>query len=270
MLAYLDEKEKKCLSLRDLFLSFGGITVLNDLSMDIFEGELLALIGPNGAGKTSLLNCISGFYHPQRGEVFFQDRNISSFNSVKRFKIGISRTFQNMELYNGLSVLDNLLSARESMMTYGIVAAGLYFGKARRQEIVHRDVIEDIIHILELEAIRKSVVGNLPYGLRKRVDLGRALASKPKLLLLDEPMTGMNTEEKEDMVRYILDIRELWNTTIVIIEHDMGVIMDISDRVIVLDFGTKVAEGSPGVIKNNPRVIKAYLGMEEAQKGYGV
>ena len=247
-------------------MSFGGITVLNDLSMDIFEGELLALIGPNGAGKTSLLNCISGFYHPQRGNVFFKDKNISSFNPAKRFKIGISRTFQNIELYNGLSVLDNLLSARESMMTYGILAAGLYFGKARKQEIEHRDVIEDIIHILELESIRKSVVGNLPYGLRKRVDLGRALASKPKLLLLDEPMTGMNTEEKEDMVRYILDIRELWNTTMVIIEHDMGVVMDISDRVMVLDFGIKVAEGSPEAIKSNPKVIKAYLGMEEGQR----
>ena len=252
------------LSIKDLKLSFGGVNVLTDISMQIFEGELLAVIGPNGAGKTSLINCISGFYHPQRGRIFFESQEITKLNPVQRSKLGISRTFQNIELYNGLSVLDNLMSARHNMMTYSVIAAGFYFGKARRQEIEHREtLIEDIIDLLEMESIRKSVVGNLPYGLRKRVDLGRALASKPKLLLLDEPIAGMNTEEKEDMARFILDIKELWKTTMVIIEHDMGVVMDISERVTLLDFGQKIVEGTPEEVRNDPRAIKAYLGIEE-------
>jgi len=238
---------------------------LDDVSIDIFDEELLALIGPNGAGKTSLLNCISGFYHPQEGNVLFQGQNISRLNPVQRFKLGISRTFQNIELYDGLTVLDNLMSARHNMMSYGVISAGLWFGKARREEIEHREAIEDIIDLLELESIRKSVVGSLPYGLRKRVDLGRALASRPKFLLLDEPMAGMNSEEKEDMARFILDIKELWKTTMVIIEHDMGVVMDISDRIAVLDFGLMIAEGVPEVIKDDPNVIRAYLGLEEQE-----
>ncbi|MBT6498317.1 MAG: ABC transporter ATP-binding protein, partial [Deltaproteobacteria bacterium] len=184
---------------------------------------------------------------------------------VQRFKLGISRTFQNIELYDGLTVLDNLMSARHNMMSYGVISAGLWFGKARREEIEHREAIEDIIDLLELESIRKSVVGSLPYGLRKRVDLGRALASRPKFLLLDEPMAGMNSEEKEDMARFILDIKELWKTTMVIIEHDMGVVMDISDRIAVLDFGLMIAEGVPEVIKDDPNVIRAYLGLEEQE-----
>lgn len=238
---------------------------MDDVSIDIFDEELLALIGPNGAGKTSLINCISGFYHPQKGNVFFQGQNISHLKPVQRFKLGISRTFQNIELYDGLTVLDNLMSARHNMMSYGVISAGLWFGKARLEEIEHREAIEDIIDLLELESIRKSVVGSLPYGLRKRVDLGRALASRPKFLLLDEPMAGMNSEEKEDMARFILDIKELWKTTMVIIEHDMGVVMDISDRIAVLDFGLMIAEGVPEVIKDDPNVIRAYLGLEEQE-----
>lgn len=252
-------------SIQHLNLTFGGLNVLSDVSLDIRSGELLALIGPNGAGKTSMLNCISGFYHPQSGHVFFGGRDITRLNPVERFKLGISRTFQNIELFNGLTVLDNLMSARHNMMKYGVVSAGLWFGRARREEIEHREIIEDIVDLLELEPIRKSVVGALPYGLRKRVDLGRALASHPKLLLLDEPMAGMNTEEKEDMARFILDIKELWKTTMLIIEHDMGVVMDISERVFVLDFGQKISEGKPEEVKNDPRVIAAYLGIEEQE-----
>jgi len=252
-------------SLVNLSLSFGGVRVLTNISIDIFQGRLSALIGPNGAGKTSLINCISGFYVPQSGRIIFDGKDITRLKPVQRFELGISRTFQNIELYSGLSVLDNLMSARQNMMSYGVLAAGIYLGKARRQEIEHREIVEDIIDLLELEPIRKSRVGILPYGLRKRVDLGRALASQPRLLLLDEPMAGMNSEEKEDMARFILDVRDLWGTTMVIIEHDMSVVMDISERIVMLDFGVKVVEGPPEAVKDDPKVIAAYLGIEEKE-----
>jgi len=257
------QKTRKKMEIQGLSLSFGGVNVLTDISMDLFEGELTAVIGPNGAGKSSLLNCISGFYHPQRGEIIFEGKPITRVGCVDRSKLGISRTFQNIELYDGLSVLDNLMSARHNRMTYGPLAAGLYFGRARRQEIEHREVIEDVIDLLEIEAIRQKLVGSLSYGLRKRVDLGRALASQPKLLLLDEPLAGMNKEEKEDMARFILDVSELKKTTMVIIEHDMSVVMDISDRVVMLDFGQKIVEGPPKAVQSDPKAIKAYLGMGE-------
>ncbi len=251
------------LSCNNISLSFGGLQVLSNIFMDIPEGEILGLIGPNGAGKTSLINCISGFYHPQAGEIFFKGQNIQNLKPVQRFKLGISRTFQNIELYAGLSVLDNLMSARMNMMSYSVAAAGIFFGRARKQEIEQRIIVEEIIDLLELESCRQSVVGNLAYGLRKRVDLGRAISSHPKLLLLDEPMAGMNTEEKEDMARFIIDIKELWKIPILIIEHDMGVVMDISDHIVMLDFGLKIVEGKPEEVINNPKAIHAYLGEKD-------
>jgi len=250
------------LRVNDIWLNFGGVSALSGVSFEVREGERLAVIGPNGAGKTSILNCINGFYRPQKGTLIFEGKNIYHLPPHRIARLGIGRTFQNIELFTGLSVLDNLMAARHIHLKRGALTGALYFGPARREEIRHREVIEDIIDLLEMEPYRKKVVGLLPYGVRKRVELGRALALEPKLLLLDEPMAGMNLEEKEDMARFIIDIHELKGIPIVLVEHDMEVVMDIAERLVVLDFGKKIAEGTPEEIRNNPLVIRAYLGEE--------
>ena len=254
--------ELKKLRLDNIKLKFGGVSALSGVSLEQDKREILAIIGPNGAGKTCILNCISGFYSPQQGDIYFGDHRISRLPSHKIAELGIARTFQNIELYTGLSVQENIMAARHVHFKSNFLAASLYFGWSHKEEIKHRQVTEDIIDFLEMQAIRKKVVGALPYGQRKRVELGRALALEPSLLLLDEPMAGMNLEEKEDMARFILDIFELRAIPIILIEHDMSVIMDIAHRIIVLDFGHKIAEGNPGEIMTNAAVIKAYLGEE--------
>ncbi len=254
------EKDKVKLKVEDIHLSFGGLQALAGVSLEVREGEILAIIGPNGAGKTCLLNCINGFYRPQKGDIYFEGKRITKLAPHKIAELGIARTFQNIELFTGLSTLDNLMAARHIHMRQGLLSSAIYFGGAEKEEIKHREIVEDIIDLLEIEPIRKKVVATLPYGLRKRVELGRALALEPKLLLLDEPMAGMNVDEKEDMARFIIDVFELKRIPIVLVEHDMEVVMDIADRVVVLDFGTKIAEGTPQEIKTNPKVIKAYLG----------
>jgi branched-chain amino acid transport system ATP-binding protein len=259
-----------------LSLGFGGVKALTDINLDIKENEILAIIGPNGAGKTCILNCINGFYKPQKGEIYFEGQRITRIRPDKAACMGLARTFQNIELYSGLSTLDNIMAARHVLMKQNFLASALYFGPAHSEEIKHRRVVEDIIDFLEIEPIRKTVVGSLPYGMRKRVELGRALALEPKVLLLDEPMAGMNLEEKEDIARFIIDIFEGQGVTypqtpvlrdgvnsIILVEHDMGVVMDIADRVVVLNFGKKIAEGTPAEIRTNPEVISAYLGSEK-------
>jgi len=243
-------------------LNFGSIRALREISFDVPRGSIFAVIGPNGAGKTSLINSINGFYKPQEGSIVFDGQRIDDIPPYQRAKLGISRTFQNIALYTNATVLDNLMAARHIHMKSNMLMGMVYWGWAQREEIAHRERVEEIIDFLEMEHIRKSIVGTLSYGLRKRVELGRALALEPTLLLLDEPMAGMNVEEKEDMARFILDIHERQSMTIMLIEHDMGLVMDISHRIVVLDFGEKIGEGTPNEIRQDPRVIKAYLGQE--------
>jgi len=249
------------LSVEGVSLAFGGVKALTEVSFDVREHEVRAIIGPNGAGKSSMLNVLNGVYHPQSGKIRFKEKEFTDMDSHEAASLGIARTFQNIALFKGMSVLDNIMTGRNLKMHCGILQQALWLGPARREEIEHRRAVEQVIDFLEIQHVRKTPVGRLPYGLQKRVELGRALAAEPKVLLLDEPMAGMNLEEKQDMCRFVLDVNDHFGTTIVLIEHDMGVVMDISDRVVVLDYGRKIADGVPDEIRNNQKVIDAYLGV---------
>jgi branched-chain amino acid transport system ATP-binding protein len=260
------------LALERITLRFGGVSALSDVSLDVRDGELLALIGPNGAGKTSILNCISGLYRPQEGRISFMASDatrheLTRLPPYRIARLGVARTFQNIELFRHMTVLENITLGRHVHMRGGVLSGGIFWGRQRGIEIQHRRQVEDVIDFLELEPYRREAVGNLAYGIQKRVELGRALALEPEVLLLDEPLAGMNAEEKESMARFILDVHEEWGVTPLVIDHDMDVIMDISDRVIVLDFGRVIASGAPDAIRRDPPVVEAYLGEEHVEAG---
>ena len=248
------------LRVKNIYLNFGGVMALHEVDLTVRTGELVSIIGPNGAGKTSLLNCITGYYHPQKGEILFNGEDVTSFRPHEITRKGIGRTYQNIELFPGMTVLANMLLARHLYCDYSIGSAALFTSSVRKQEVLHRQVLEELIDFLEMQPIRKKPVGSLPYGMRKRVELGRALALEPKLLVLDEPFAGMTLEEKEDMVRFLLELNSAWGQTMILVEHDMSIVMSISQRIMVLNFGEKIAEGTSEVIQNHPEVIKAYLG----------
>ncbi|EPD44046.1 MULTISPECIES: ABC transporter ATP-binding protein [Delftia] len=248
------------LDIKNISLRFGGVKALTDISFDVREHEIRSIIGPNGAGKSSMLNCINGVYTPSEGSITFRGKTFGHMNSRQVAEMGVARTFQNLALFKGMSVIDNIMTGRNLQIKSGILMQALRLGPAQREEIRHREFVEHIIDFLEIQAYRKTPVGQLPYGLQKRVDLGRALAMQPQVLLLDEPMAGMNVEEKQDMCRFILDVNDEFGSTIVLIEHDMGVVMDISDRVVVLDYGKKIGDGAPDEVRQNEDVIRAYLG----------
>ena len=251
------------LEVKNITLRFGGVTAIKGVGFNVEQGTIHAIIGPNGAGKTSMLNCISGVYRPQEGRIALDGKDITTLSPYARTGLGLARTFQNIALFKGMTVLDNLLIGRHTHQKAGLLAGGIYYGSGQKEEVIHREYVEDIIDFLEIEPIRKKTVGTLAYGLQKRVELARALALEPKILLLDEPMAGMNAEEKEDMARFVLDINDDRGTTIVMIEHDMGVVMDISNRVVVLNFGQKIADGTPDEVQRDSQVQKAYLGQDE-------
>jgi branched-chain amino acid transport system ATP-binding protein len=257
-----DEEKNAELEIQSLKLSFGGVVAVKDVDLKVATGELMAIIGPNGAGKTSLLNCITGYYRPQHGKIIFNGKDITHLPTHELVRVGIGRTFQNIELFPGMTVLANMTLARHIHCDYSFLKSCIFSPSVQKEEIRHRQVLEEIIDFLEMQSIRKQTVGSLPYGMQKRVELGRALALEPKLLVLDEPFAGMNLEEKEDMVRFLLELNQRWELTMILVEHDMSIIMSISQRIMVLNFGEKLGEGSAEEIASNPEVIKAYLGDE--------
>jgi branched-chain amino acid transport system ATP-binding protein len=258
-----EEDKKAELEIQGLRLSFGGVIAVKDVDLKVHTGELMAIIGPNGAGKTSLLNCITGFYRAQQGKIIFNGKDITNLHTHELVGVGIGRTFQNIELFPGMTVLANMTLARHIHCQYSFIRSCLFSGSVKKEEIRHRQILEEIIDFLEMQSIRKKTVGSLPYGMMKRVELGRALALEPRLLILDEPFAGMNMEEKEDMVRFLLELNKRWGLTMILVEHDMSIVMSIAQRIMVLNFGEKLGEGSAEEISANPDVIKAYLGEAE-------